>query len=199
MIKVGLTGGIASGKSLVASYLAQKGLPIIDADLIAREIIKPGMPALLAIKEVFGHSVFNADGTLNRKALGEFVFSNAQALADLNAITHPYIYSEINRQLLQYQEAGNQLVILDIPLLYESGNLAQAQPVIVVTVSAEIQLERLMQRNNLTRVAAQQRIKAQMPLAEKVAKADFVVDNSGSMDETYRQVDQIIDAIKRNN
>lgn len=199
MIKVGLTGGIATGKSLVASYLAQKGLPIIDADLIAREIIKPGMPALSAIKAAFDQSVFNEDGTLNRKHLGALVFSDAQALADLNAITHPYIYSEINRQLAQYQAAGSELVILDIPLLYESGNLAQAQPVIVVTVSAEIQLKRLMQRNSLTKAAAQQRIQAQLPLADKVARADFVVDNSGSMDETYQQVDQIIAEIKKNN
>lgn len=192
MIKVGLTGGIATGKSTVAGYLRKQGIPIIDADVIAREVVVVGKPALDEIRTVFGDTVINEAGELDRKALGKLVFGNRALLKKLNAITHPYVYAEMEAQAEHYRIAGEQLVILDLPLLYETNNHAGAQKVIVVVVTEEKQLERLMKRNDLSLAEAKQRVAAQMPLAQKQLLADFVVDNNGTIQSTYEQVDQIL-------
>lgn len=192
MIKVGLTGGIATGKSTVAGYLRKQGIPIIDADVIAREVVVVGKPALDEIRTAFGDTVINEAGELDRKALGKLVFGNRALLKKLNAITHPYVYAEMEAQAEHYRIAGEQLVILDLPLLYETNNHAGAQKVIVAVVTEEKQLERLMKRNDLSLAEAKQRVAAQMPLAQKQLLADFVVDNNGTIQSTYEQVDQIL-------
>lgn len=196
MLKLGLTGGIATGKSTVSKYLKQKGLPVVDADAIAALVVEPGQPALAEIAKTFGTDVIKDDGTLDRKKLGAIVFSDSEALAQLNAITHPAIYEEMHRQIDQAEAQGHEIVILDIPLLFESHNQIGANQVMVVSVPTDLQLERLMARNQLTKVEAQQRIDAQLPLAEKVERADYVIDNAGSPAETYAQVDAILQQLQ---
>jgi dephospho-CoA kinase len=192
MMKLGLTGGIATGKSTVSQYLAELGFPIIDADVIARQVVEPGQPALDEIVAAFGTGVLQSDGRLNRQALGALVFGHPDQLAILNGITHPRVQAETRRLLTVYEEAGEAMVVLDIPLLLESQNKAGADKIVVVAVDETTQRQRLMARNGLSLTEAQARIDSQMPLAEKVKLADYVVDNSGSIEQTYAQVDAIL-------
>ena len=190
--RLGLTGSIASGKSTVSALFKQAGYPVVDADEIAHQIVEPGQPALAAIRAHFGEGVVHADGSLNRQALSKIVFADAAALAQLNAINRPYLRAAITAALADAGESGAQIVVGDIPLLYETGWQDAFDGVCVVNITPELQLERLMARDHLDEVAARQRIAAQMPLAAKVAQADFVIDNARGPEVRAAQVAALI-------
>ncbi len=182
---VGLTGGIASGKSLVSGELKRLGAHVIDADLIAREIVGPGSPALAEIKREFGPRVINDDGTLDRAALGEIVFSDPEKLKLLNSITHPRIIEQQRRMIEEIKKNhADPLIIVDAAILIEAGEHRNMDRVVVVWASEEKQVERLLARNGLTRREAEKRVRAQMPLKEKAEYADYVINNDGGIEET---------------
>ena len=187
---LGLTGGIGSGKSMVLSMFANLGAEVIDADHLAREVVEPGQPALEEIATAFGRDMLMPDGRLDRGKLARIIFADPVARARLNAITHPRIRERMATEMaLRGSRPG--LLIIDIPLLYENDRSDTVESVIVVWVDAKTQLRRLTERDGLTPDEARQRIAAQMPLDEKRARADLVVDNSGSRENTRRQVEVI--------
>lgn len=187
---VGLTGGIACGKTTVANMFKEKGCPIIDADLVAREVVEPGELGLRLVAERFGSVALNEDGTLNRKALGKIVFNDPSARADLNAILHPLIRERMRQKKEEALRDNPPFVVMDIPLLYENQHETTVDLVIVVYVPAQIQLERLMKRDGFTAEEAQKRIASQMDIEEKKRRADICIDNSGALEETREQVEQ---------
>jgi dephospho-CoA kinase len=192
MVIAGLTGGIASGKSTVSAVLAEAGARIIDADRIARDIVRRGAPAHQRITAHFGRHILQPDGEIDRARLGAIVFGDPQARRVLEGIVHPGVREETARRLeeLRRQEAG-AVVVLDVPLLFESGMHRGLSEVIVVYVPEAVQLERLMRRNHLPQAAALARIRSQMPLDEKKALATRVIDNSGPPEHTRRQALEI--------
>ncbi|MCA2978128.1 MAG: dephospho-CoA kinase [Myxococcaceae bacterium] len=187
---VGLTGGIATGKSTVARRLAERGFPIVDADVVAREVVAPGQPALDDIARRFP-GVVRADGTLDRKALGARIFADPAERAALNAITHPRIREAVLARSLALAEAGVPLAIYDSPLLIENRLHEGLDGVILVVAPAEVQRERLMARDALGAAEADARIAAQLPLAEKRRFATWVIDNAGPLTATLAQVDHL--------
>jgi dephospho-CoA kinase len=188
LIIAGLTGGIASGKSTVARMLRQAGAVIIDADQIARQIVAPGQPAWQEIQQVFGPAIVGPDGQIDREALGKQVFENLHLRRRLEAITHPRVGAEMARQLQHAaQENPQGVIIMDIPLLFETGNPHHLREIIVVFVSEAVQRQRLMRRNSYNLAQAEARIRSQMPLAEKAAKATRIIDNSGPLAQTELQ------------
>jgi len=195
-MKIGLTGSIACGKSTVSSYLRTLGYPVVDADAISRAMTAPGGQALPAIREAFGDGVFHADGTLDRRMLGSVVFSSPERRAQLNAILHPMILSEIRRQL-HAQDAAGQTVFGDIPLLYECGMDAEFDQVWVVSASRETQIARLLERDGLAQKEAEMRIDSQMPLHEKKRCADAVICTEGAIEETQAQVRNLLHNLKQ--
>ncbi len=196
---VGLTGGIASGKSTVSNYLKSKDFAVIDADQIAREIVDTGQPALEEIRMTFGKNILNADGSLNRKALGDLVFSNEKLLEKLNKITHPRIIQEIiNRIELYKQNRKNSVVFVDAALLIEMNMRQLVDEVWLVKVDKETQRRRLMERNGFDFTEAENRINAQMSMEEKVKKADIVIDNNNGIDYLYTQIQKQIEQITGN-
>ncbi|KAE8742140.1 hypothetical protein FOCC_FOCC012347 [Frankliniella occidentalis] len=193
MFIVGLTGGIASGKSTVAAVFRENGIPVVDADAIAREVVEPGTNAWKKIKEVFGEEVLLPTGYLNREKLGEIIFADATKRRMLNEWTHPEIHRTIMFEALKHFLTGNNYIVLDLPLLFESGVMLQyIHKVICVTCTPEQQLERLMKRNTMAKTLAQQRIAAQMPLEEKCEKAHYVIDNTNELEETRKQAQRIV-------
>lgn len=193
MFLVALTGGIATGKSTVSSMMKEMGVPVVDADQIARQIVEPGRRAWTRIRKAFGDDVFHDSGELNREKLGQLVFSDAEKRRIINKITHPEIYREIKWQIVRHFFKGEQFVLLDLPLLYESNRFGSyLYKTIVVACEDEIQLERLITRNTYTEKEAISRIEAQMPLEKKCKLADFVVENSGSKESTRKQVEGIV-------
>jgi dephospho-CoA kinase len=186
---VGLTGGIASGKSTVSRQLAGLGCQVIDADRLAREVVEPGRPAWQAIADAFGREVLRPDGTLDRAALGARVFADPAARRRLEAITHPAIAARRGARVAELAAAGFAgLVVQDTPLLVEVGGTAAVDRVVVVYAAPEVQLQRLLGRDGLGEDDARRRIASQMPLGEKVRHAHYVIDNSGSPEETAAQV-----------
>jgi len=176
---VGLTGGIASGKSTFAALLRERGAPVVDADVLSREAVAPGSPTLARIVEAFGPLAVSSDGTLDRRWLGARVFSDAGERARLEAITHPAVRDGMLAEVARLDAAGHPLVFYDVPLLYEVGLEASLDSVVVVWTPRPVQLERLMRRDGLGRVEAEARLAVQLPLDEKAARADFVIDNQG--------------------
>jgi dephospho-CoA kinase len=185
---IGLTGGIASGKSSVAALLEELGAPVIDADQLARDAVVPGSPALTEIVGLFGHEVLNSDGFLDRNRLGAIVFSDSEARLHLESIVHPAIKSLAEERLEALRSNGAKVAIYMAPLLIEAGAVDRVDEVWVVYLDGNSQLERLMNRDNLSREDALRRIGSQMPMAEKRGYAKVVIDNSGSWVETARQV-----------
>lgn len=186
---LGLTGGIASGKSTVSAYLDSLNLPIIDADLIAREVMKPGSPAISEIREQFGADMLLANGELDRKKLGDIIFASPEKRNQLNDIVQGRIRAEIKRQLAECEKNNPPLIILDIPLLYEEEYENQVDEIMVVYVDVDIQKARLRNRNKeLTEEEALNRILSQMPLIEKAELADILIDNNGTIENTLNQV-----------
>ncbi|AJS59572.1 dephospho-CoA kinase [Paenibacillus sp. IHBB 10380] len=188
---IGLTGGIATGKSTVSSLLVKKGAMLVDADAIAREVMLPGHPVLVAVAEHFGQALIQSDGTLDRKKLGSIVFNDPEALKALNAISHPAIRQEIRTSMETLEEKyPDRLVVVDIPLLYESALESMFHEVLVVYTSRVLQKERLMERDQLDSGQAELRLQAQMDIEDKRSRADWVIDNSHSLTDTARQVDE---------
>ncbi|WJH34668.1 dephospho-CoA kinase [Paenibacillus aurantius] len=190
-MNIGLTGGIACGKSTVSQMLVRRGAVLIDADRIAREVVLPGSAGLALVAERFGQAVLDGDGSLNRRKLGEIVFKDEAARKDLEGILHPLIRQEMWSRMSRYeQEDPSRLVVVDIPLLYESGLQEQVQEVMVVYIPRELQKERLMKRDGLGSEEADRRLNAQLSIEDKKALADYVIDNSGTQEDTERQVDR---------
>lgn len=186
MVRIGLTGGIASGKTLVADEFAQLGAIVIDADLLARQIVEPGTPGLAEVVSRFGDDVLLPEGGLDRARLGEMVFQDAGARADLNAIIHPRVRAEARRQ--EEESPPGEVVMHVIPLLVETGQQDSFDGVVVVDVPVEVQLERLMRRNDLTEQQARARVDAQASRQGRLAAADWVINNSDDPESTTRKV-----------
>ncbi|MBN3522875.1 dephospho-CoA kinase [Paenibacillus apiarius] len=190
-MNIGLTGGIASGKSTVSSLLVERGALLVDADRIAREVVLPGSPVLDKIAELFGADMLLEDGSLDRKRLGEAVFANAEQRKALEGITHPAIRHEMKAQMNRLEsERPDKLVVVDVPLLYESGLTAMFESVVVVYVPREIQLQRLMKRDGLDAVQAERRLQSQWDIEKKRALANTVIDNSQGLECTEQQVER---------
>jgi dephospho-CoA kinase len=191
VLTVGLTGGIGSGKSAVSRLLAERGAVVIDADLVAREVVEPGTPGLARLVERFGEEVLRPDGSLDRPALGARVFADAEALAALNRIVHPLVGERTGELLEQAKAAGAQVVVHDVPLLVENGLASMYDTVVVVAASPQTQHDRLVRLRGMAPEEAQQRIDAQAPLADKLAVATHVLDNDGPLEELAPQVDRL--------
>ena len=189
---IGLTGGIASGKSTVSNMLKTKGFTIVDADIAARKVVEPGELAYEQIIEAFGEGILQQDLTLDRKKLGALIFADEALRMKLNSIVHPAVRAWMTREKDRAIENGKKTVFLDIPLLFESRLTYMVERTILVYVDEETQLKRLMARNGLSEKEAQMRIRAQMPLSEKKALADAVLDNNGSLEETKQQLEKIV-------
>lgn len=198
---IGLTGGIASGKSLVATVLAELGAKIIDADMIAKKLTSPGSTILFEIWEEFGDEVMTFEGTLNREELGNIVFASHEKKKKLESILHPYIITEIKRQVTEYKRAdADAIIVVDLPLLYEVGMQSLFDYVWVVWLDEKTQLQRLMKRDGLNEDSALNRIRAQMKLDEKAGRADVVIDNTGTYEDTRKQVKEALnELIKKGN
>ena len=191
MFKIGLTGGIASGKSTVLTYFKDKGIPYIDADIVAREVVEPGTEGLQAIVETFGSNVLHADGTLNREALGAIVFHNEEKRQLLNSCLKTHIRNRIMELTSQYEQGNTPILIYDIPLLIEGEWYTMMDEVWLVYVNETTQIERLMSRNGYTREDAIARINSQMRLDDKRAYADIIVDNNGTPHDLTVQLNTI--------
>jgi dephospho-CoA kinase len=189
MRMIGLTGGIATGKSLVASMLAERGATVIDADALAREVVQPGEPALAEVVERFGAGVLQPDGALDRARLGAIVFADPEARRDLERITHPRIAALMQQRTAGAVAQGAPVVVLDIPLLFEGERERSLDGVLLVYAPVEVQLERLRSRDGIDAAAARQRLDAQLPIEEKRSLATWIIDNSGDLESTRRQVD----------
>ena len=193
---VGLTGSIATGKSTVSRMFAHLGARVLDADLLAREVVMPGQPAYLKIVEEFGQGVVRDDGTLDRKALGAIVFAEPARRKRLEEITHPAIAARQQRILsVLDEEAFEGIVIWDVALLFETGGVARMDRVVVVATDAETELARLMSRDGMAEADARARIASQMPVAEKAKRAHYVIDNSGDRALTEHQVKVVYEAL----
>lgn len=194
-VVVGLTGGIASGKSTVSKHLTSLGVCVIDADVIARYIVEPGQPALAEIVEAFGQDMLQQDGQLNRARLGEVVFEDREARGQLNAITHPRIAMEMMMRAQHGFAQGHSWVVYDAALLVENNAHTMFDALIVVAASPNIQFERLCARDDIDEAHAQQRIDSQYPVAQKIAVADYVIDNDGTLAQTLTQTDELYQII----
>lgn len=184
---LGLTGGIATGKSTAVAIFKKYGFPIVDADIIARQVVEPETEGLKAIQQAFGKEVIQANGSLDRKKLAAIIFSNDKKRVMLNELLSPFIRNEIMRQIQEKSQLSN-LVVVDIPLLYEGGYDQVVDKVAVVYIPESVQQSRLMKRDNLTQLEAEKRIASQWSIEEKKAKADFVFDNQGNHEELEQQI-----------
>lgn len=198
MRKVGLTGGIASGKSTVSGMFRELGVPVIDADVIAREVVAPGSRALEAIVDAFGEEVLTEEKSLNRARLGEIVFSDPAKKKVLEGILHPEIIAEQDRRLKGLEREGRTPVaIVDAAVMIESGSWKRFDSLVVVDCDESQQIGRLRLRNGMNEEEAVRRVNAQMPLSEKVKYADHVIDNRGSIDDTRKQVEELMKLLSR--
>lgn len=191
MFKIGLTGGIASGKSTVLTYFKDKGIPYIDADIVAREVVEPGTEGLEAIVDGFGSNVLHDDGTLNREALGAIVFHNEEKRQLLNSCLKIHIRNRIMELTSQYEQGNTPILIYDIPLLIEGEWYTMMDEVWLVYVNETTQIERLMSRNGYTREDVIARINSQMRLDDKRAYADVIIDNNGTPHDLTVQLNTI--------
>ena len=201
MLKVGLTGSIAVGKSFVLGVLAELGCHVLDADATAREVVAPGTPGLKAVKDAFGDEILNSDGELDRAKLGAIVFADEAKRLQLNSLLHPFIISAQDEQMRQWEQEDPQAIaVVDAALMIESGGYQRFDKLVVVHCRPEVQLERLMARGGLSRADAEQRIGAQMSQQEKQTYADFLIDTSEGFDPTRRQAKSLfqkLSAVRR--
>lgn len=193
----GLTGGIASGKSTVSRLWAGSGLPVVDADKVSRMVVEPNTPGYIAVIEAFGMGVLLPNGELDRKALGRIVFGDSEKRKVLNAIVHPRIALMTQSILDEHRARGADLVCYDAPLLFENHLEDSFRPVVVVACPPEVQLERIMERDDLTREEALARIMAQMPQGRKVNAADVVIHNDGDLPTLVMKARQALDEVRR--
>lgn len=192
---LGITGSIASGKTTVAQVFKSLGAVVVSADVLAREILHPGAKVLQQIVEYFGCQVLQEDGALNRQLMAKVIFNDDQARLVLNNITHPAIAKLAGKRLREAERGEAPLVVYDAPLLFEAGADRQVDKVLVVKVDSEVQLARLMARDGIDREQALVRIDSQMSQMEKIARADFVIDNSGSPPELKEQVRSLMEQL----
>jgi dephospho-CoA kinase len=192
---IGLTGGIATGKTTVHRMLAARGAAVIDADELAREAVRPGEPTLERVAERFGAGILQPDGSLDRASLGAIVFADPTARRDLEAITHPRILELMQERIAAAMAGDAPLVVVDIPLLFENGRESLFEGVLLVYAPADVQVRRLHERNQLDDAAALQRLGAQLPIDEKRARATWIIDNSGDPGATQREVDAWWDSV----
>jgi dephospho-CoA kinase len=193
---IGLTGGIATGKSTASRILEEQGTPIVDADKIAREVVEPGKEAYAQILLFFGEGILLDDKSINRPKLGEIIFTDSVKRAKLNEIVHPAVRKEMKHQANAYLEKGNRIVIMDIPLLFESNLTHLVDETWLIYTSKENQLDRLMTRDNFTEEQALSRINAQMPIDEKRELADVVIENNGTVSELKQKLTELISDFK---
>jgi dephospho-CoA kinase len=201
MLKVGLTGSIAVGKSFVLGVLAELGCHVLDADATARDVVAPGTPGLTAVVAAFGEDILNSDGTLDRAKLGAIVFADIAKRLQLNSILHPFIIQAQDEQMRQWEREDPQSVaVVDAALMIESGGFRRFDKLVVVHCRPEVQLQRLMSRDAISRQEAEQRIGAQMAQEEKKTYADFLIDTSEGFEGTRRQTEtlfQKLSALRR--
>lgn len=190
---IGLTGGIATGKSTVSQFLKQKGFDIIDADQIARYLVAKGSECLVQITQTFGEEILLPDGELNRKKLGNIIFNDEQQKAKLDKIMQPAIFQEIQNELQKRFNIHQKIVFIDMPLLIEMGYLSIVDEVWLVYTNSNVQLERLMTRDNLSKEQALSRIQSQLPIEDKIQYSDIIIDNNYDMLKLSQQVDNITD------
>lgn len=198
-ILIGLTGGIASGKSTVSNLLAKAGLPIVDADKVARNVVSPGTEGLTQLADHFGKEIISKTGDLDRQKLAAIVFADPSQRHVLNQLLQPRIKSEIYAKVNHLFAAGARIVVIDVPLLFETGYASDCDRIVVVNVRPEIQLKRLMQRNGYSESQAKRRIQAQMPLPEKVSRADYVIDNNGDRVALQKSVKDFLSTLPQYN
>ena len=192
MLRVALTGGIATGKSYVLDQFRRRGVPSVDADALTRGVMAAGTEASRAIAARFGADMLAPDGAVDRQKLAPIVFADAAARRELEAIVHPAVYRAIAAAIRGFERLGGySLVVVDVPLLYETGHAGDFDRVIVTSCSPDTQLQRLVTRDGLTEDEARQRLTAQMSTADKVARADFVIQTDGTFEETDRQVEDM--------
>lgn len=196
MLRVGLTGGIACGKSVVRRRLEERGVPTLDADAVVHELLGPGTETTRAVARAFGEDVLAREGGVDRKALGRIVFADESARAKLNAIVHPRVYDAIEAFLADAERAGAPLAVVDAALMVETGSSERYDRVIVVHCRPEQQLERLEARDGISNEEARRRVAAQMPIEEKVAHAHELVDTSGTLEETLARTDEVLERLR---
>lgn len=190
---IGLTGGIASGKSTVSAMFTELGITVIDADIEARLAVEPGEQAYQEIVRHFGPEILEQDGSINRSALGSIIFANEEKRLKLNSIVHPAVRERMAMKRQQVEASDEKAVVLDIPLLFESKLTGLVEKIIVVYVDEKTQLDRLMGRNGLSEEEALLRIRSQMPLKDKIVLADEVIDNNGTIEQSREQLMKILD------
>ncbi|PZG34706.1 dephospho-CoA kinase [Listeria ivanovii] len=195
---IGLTGSVATGKSTVSKMIQKAGIPLVDADIAARKVVEPGTEGLAEIVAYFGQEILLADGSLNRPKLADIIFKNEEKRQKLNKITHPRVKEYMLAERKHYFAMGEKVVFFDIPLLFESHLESLVDQIVVVWVTRETELKRLMERNNLTKEAALNRINSQMGIDEKAKKADFVINNNETLEKTEKQVVAFIDRFVNN-
>jgi dephospho-CoA kinase len=193
---VGLTGGIASGKTTVAKMLAHLGAAVVDADGLAREVVEPERDAWKEIVATFGADVLQGDHTLDRQKLRSIIFNDSAARKQLESIIHPRVRALAEARIAQHAASGYDVVVYEVPLLFEGNLHAWLRPVVLVACSVEVQRQRLQQRDRLTPEAAQKHIDAQMSLEEKRRLADYVIENDGDLTDLERQVRTVLEQIK---
>ncbi|AMP21033.1 hypothetical protein AZF37_07540 [endosymbiont 'TC1' of Trimyema compressum] len=191
---VGITGGIGTGKSFVASYIKEKGYPIVSSDEISSVLMKKGNQNYLNIVDAFGKAVLLSNGEINRKKLGQLIFSNKEDRALLNKITHPNIIEELKKQ-----GTAHKLVFLEIPLLFEANLEYMVDEIWVVACSEDIQINRIVKRDEITQKEALLKIRSQYPLAEKKKKAHFIINTNESKKNIYKEIDQLINRLEKKN
>jgi dephospho-CoA kinase len=196
MIIAGLTGGIACGKSTVSKTLLAGGCAIVDADIIARQVVEPGSTGLRAIMQAFGPKYVMDNGMLDRPKLGALIFGNQEKRSVLDRIMLPLIALETATQIQKYRKADCQVLIYDAALIVEMGHADKYRPLIVVECQQDAQVERLMRRNSLTRREAMDRINAQIPVAQKVALADFIINTDGTIEQSVEQTENVLLCLK---
>jgi len=194
--RVALTGGIATGKSHVRARLEQLGVPTIDSDTLAREAVAPGTAGLALVVERFGREVLNQDGGLNRARLGSIVFADPVARRDLEAIIHPAVRTATEAWFRSLDATVHPFAVADIPLLFEVARESDFDVVVVAACDPETQVRRVMARDGLSEPEARQRLAAQLPIGDKVRRADFVIRTDGSYDDTNAQVDAVLSALR---
>ncbi|MGH9540823.1 MAG: dephospho-CoA kinase [Terriglobales bacterium] len=191
MLRVGLTGGLCSGKSTVAAWLAEMGIPVLNADAIGHEFLAAGTPVYAALVNTFGPAILDAGGAVDRRALASRAFASPAATRSLNAILHPPIQAEADRRLAELERAGQPLAVVEAALFIEAGSHRRFDRLVVVTCDREEKIRRFLLRAHASRAEAEARLAAQMPDEEKARLADFVVDNSGTLDGLRRQVNDL--------
>jgi dephospho-CoA kinase len=196
MKRIALTGGIATGKSYVAARLREAGVPLVDADVLAREAVAPGTPGLAAVRDRFGAGVVTAEGSLDRARLADIVFRDERARKDLEAIVHPDVRAR-TEQFFAALPPGTPFAVADIPLLFETGRDRDFELVIVAVCSEAMQIERVIKRDGATREQAEARVRAQIPIRDKARRGDFVIRTDGSFEETDREIRDVLEELRR--